>query len=917
MSFLKIFNKEQWTAVATAGICLILLVFGLAGGVSAEKGGKISASDREYERPRGASAEMVAEKYEVYGGTTIYPGQSASRLAVPYVRPPQPRAQELPAPRFRPGPATKVLNGLDVKLKYPKLSAAAPVVPDTALPSAADLAGLKGLEEPAVEPQKDRRLEKEREHYTIIHKRTNRKYEGRLLGRMPDGSYILQIAKSGARITFKPGDVREVLNNDTWEVWYRKQSQKIRPGADEAGKRTALAKSAMEKGMIPEAKEELGLALKARPDYAPAALLLGKIAYDQSDFNGAVAAYEKCLEELSTGRAAADLHYEKGRCLRAVNFLEGAAASFENAIDASPLHAASKLALARTQLEMGDHARARASANDFIVKLGRLRQTPAPRKAEGFLLRGLGLLAAGKLGPARADFQQSLQLVTLPETVNAVAAVDAVEGKLQEAATGFVKAIQADQYQIDAWTNLGALLLLAGRWADAEAIYIAASQRDPVSVEAVVGRTVAQIMAGRAEAEATLQRALDMDPGHAQAHMVMGYLKLQADAADEALRHYRLALQADYSYLPAYSGAAAAYLANAEAADEAEAEKLRVSAATLLRVMKDYDTTNAGTLTALGCAYAAMRQPEDAQQELREAIAQREQSQKPVDPLIFYALGYVDYHWGPGATEEERITGSVRTFRQAVQLKAQTKDPFGLAVIAECEAVLRAIEEWLLTVVRFDETFQRPSSSSLGPSWVETEGQYGLDVILENFPNTGGRAKIFGNQAIKDFGLTSISRDIPPREFYAMESTFIVGKPAKVEFGLSILTDVQGDSRIGFHLAVDQNGRVKFRPRGSYPGEMDGRDTSVGWSPIRTPLPDPKEITFRITRLIKNRRSLFTVWFWNEAQGQWMLGQKDIPIHAPDPPKANWRVSIWARALRGQEVVLYLDNIRVFERSER
>src|SRR6185369_5487955 len=193
---------------------------------------------------------------------------------------------------------------------------------------------------------------------------------------------------------------------------------------------------------------------------------------------------------------------------------------------------------------------------------------------------------------------------------------------------------------------------------------------------------LAQLMAGKKDAPATITRAEQADPKNPQVLMVTGLLLLRSAQDEEALQKFVTALRAEYFFLPAYSGAAAAYLRTARklamGKDEASGRKaaeLRINATTLLQRIRDFDPNRPGAWLGLGIAYAAMGRPEDARNALRNASGN--------DPLLFYTRGYLEYVYAD-AQPQDRVELAKREFDAAVKLETTAVDPVSQRVIADC-----------------------------------------------------------------------------------------------------------------------------------------------------------------------------------------------------------------------------------------
>jgi len=708
-------------------------------------------------------------------------------------------------------------------------------------------------------------------------------------------------------------EVKEYLTNNTHQRQYEIDSESLQKyGGKEAEERFKLAQRLVEQGMIPEAKAELKKAIEARKDYLEAILLLGQLSSDTSDFETALATYRAGLD---AGASAGELWYEIGRVLRAISLHEGALAAFEKAVESQPRLHKGRIALARAHLEMGGHATAIETATDFFTKLGTAPDTTPAHRADSHAVRGMALVRAGQLDKARADFAETLKIEPAnAEALNGNGAAFALEGQFPQAGPEFVKAIRANQYLTEAWTNLAALFLLGGKWAEAEQLSAAAQQRDPASVEALLGAGLAQLRPGKKDAPTTIGRAEQMDPKHLQVLMVTGLFLLRQGQDEEGLQKFVSALRQEYHFLPAYSGAAAAYLRTGRklgmARDDASAKKAdeaRVNAATLLQAIRDFNPNAPGPWAALGCAYAVMQRPQDAHLALRQAMTLSQQ--KGLDPLILYAQGYLEYYYGNAANPGQRLDDARKEFEQAVKLKDTATDPHSQRVIADCEAAIAAIDSWKKTALRLLQNFDGPDAKSIGPGWLESKN-YNVQIS-----RAGGRGKFAGKQAIKDWGLTSLSHEIPGADFYSFEVTLSPEKLGdKAEFGVSLFTTKTGDHWSGLSVGFDAAGKARISTN-SQDRDMDGHDMSIGWTDIKVAPPNPKEITLKLSVAEVKRQKTLSVSFWNAQKGDWVVAVPNIGFNPGS--QGAWRIAAWTRAWKDLDILLYVDNVRVLDQARR
>ncbi|HYF01399.1 MAG TPA: tetratricopeptide repeat protein, partial [Planctomycetota bacterium] len=903
MNFLRALNKEQWTALGAAILGAFLLAGGLAGGVAPTGEIPTSGAPYDYERPGLTGLELPDEAFERYWqGRNPMPEQAVSRLALPYLKAPEPREADLAAPLFRPGPTTDAYNRLSTKAKYPVLEPGAPAAPEP-LP-AADLQALLKLEEPEVKSRADRRHERERA-LSVVTLKTGIRYEGEMT--VIGDTVRMKVKDGGAVLTLKRSDIAELKQSLTFEQEYQERSRKAGAAAKPAEERHKLAVDLLQWGMVPEAREELRRAIELRKDYADAILLRVQLDAEAGDYDAAMALLE---EGLAAGASPADLQCEAGRLLRLLGLPGAAALAYEKAVEASPRHAKAKAGLARSLLEDGQTAAAEAVASDFATKLLSSADIPAASKAEALVVRATALLRKGAPDKAQADFAEALKLDPQnAEAMNGQGVLQALEGNWAAAGGSFAQAIRANQYRTEAWTNLATLFLLAGRWADAEGVYLAAQQRDPVSAEAIAGQGVAQLLAGRGkDAAATLERALQLDPRHRTALTALGHHHLVQGADDAALKSFVEALRADPWHLPSYAGAAAAYLRSARglaaqadavkdetraAALSRQAAERRLTAEALLRTVKDHDPNRPDAWIALGCAYAGMGRADEARQALRMAASLRQDQNLPASPLIHFALGYVEYYHGAG-DEPARVEAALAEFATGAKLREAAKDPFSQRLAVECEAAREAVEEWKVSAVRFDDRFERDTSKTVGPAWLENDGRYGIEVGIENVPGKGGRVKFAGRQAIADWGVTTLSREIPPEGFHLLEATLMPEKVEKAEYGLALYYSETGTSRVGFHVGFDVQGRLRFHASAADPRDLDRKDMLLGggWTEIKAAVPAKDQVHLRVVKSERGRQVLLTVYVQDVEKGEWIPVRKDIPI-SQAAAKSGWRVAVF------------------------
>src|SRR6185503_6770348 len=257
MDFFRGLNKEQWTAFAAVVLCALLLLFGIGGGAAAGPDTLKGGAEQPYNALAPRYAELPDEKFERYWSKRIFPTESAVRLALPVLKAPEPREEEMPVPAFRPGPAWELYNKLGGPVKYPMLIPGAPAIADANLPTAAEIAELAKLEEPAQQGKADLRDKKDRE-FAIIELKSGAKWEALEITDVNVGGWLMYKDKAGNRKRVAMAEVKNVLGNNSHQKQYELDSDALKTyGGKEAEERYKLAQKCVDQGMIPEAKAEL------------------------------------------------------------------------------------------------------------------------------------------------------------------------------------------------------------------------------------------------------------------------------------------------------------------------------------------------------------------------------------------------------------------------------------------------------------------------------------------------------------------------------------------------------------------------------------------------------------------------------------------------------------------------------------
>ncbi|WP_146590389.1 tetratricopeptide repeat protein [Posidoniimonas polymericola] len=161
------------------------------------------------------------------------------------------------------------------------------------------------------------------------------------------------------------------------------------------------AKTAQEDSVAEAAWSNLGL---ARFNQA-SSLAATKPSQAAPVYRQAVAAFEQLLAKFPASGQAGGAQYYRGESLAALGQHEQAAQAYRAALEnqaASPLHTAARVALASSELELGQTNQAEATLNTLIAA-GPIGQTAG----EAYTLRGESRLAGGNAVGAAEDFAQA------------------------------------------------------------------------------------------------------------------------------------------------------------------------------------------------------------------------------------------------------------------------------------------------------------------------------------------------------------------------------------------------------------------------------------------------------------------------------------------------------------------------------
>jgi tetratricopeptide (TPR) repeat protein len=325
-------------------------------------------------------------------------------------------------------------------------------------------------------------------------------------------------------------------------------------------------------------------ALRLRPGYLPARLMLAKSLLDGNHVDESRVLYGSLVEEHPE---AAEAHYGLGRIEASRGELASAVARLEKACALFPGFGAAHFALARAYRDLGEKEKAQEQLALYQKdKLG-WPAVPDPllaavlelkTGASALLRKGIQLAEAGELAPAVEEHE---------------------------------KALRADPKLLRAHVNLIRLYALLGEPEKAAEHYRAAVAVDPSAAEAHYNHGV--LLTGRGkpeEAREAFRRALELNPAYAEAHNNYAYLLMTSGRLEEAARHYRSALESKPDHRMAHFNLGRILIQQGRVPEAIEH---------FHKTLGPEDEETARCMYALGAAYARAGNREEALRYMREA----------------------------------------------------------------------------------------------------------------------------------------------------------------------------------------------------------------------------------------------------------------------------------------------------------
>ena len=315
-----------------------------------------------------------------------------------------------------------------------------------------------------------------------------------------------------------------------------------RPPVPDAAQLLQKALGLHQLGLLAEAEPHYRAILAQLPHHFDALHLLGVIAYQRQDFEGALRLIGRALQ-IDPNNAAA--HSNIGSAWRGLKRHDEALASYDRALALMPGHVE---ALHNRGIVLHDLGRDEAALASYERVLA-LR----PGHAEALAHRGASLAALGRTEAALASLERALALKPGDAAIlhghgTALAAL----GRHEAALVSYDRALALKPDFAEALSNRGTALRALKRPEEALASYDRALALRPDYAEVLNNRGTILVELRRAEeALASYDRALALLPDHVEFHNNRGTALFALKRHDEALASYRQALLRD----PDFAGA--------------------------------------------------------------------------------------------------------------------------------------------------------------------------------------------------------------------------------------------------------------------------------------------------------------------------------------------------------------------------
>jgi tetratricopeptide (TPR) repeat protein len=314
---------------------------------------------------------------------------------------------------------------------------------------------------------------------------------------------------------------------------YRKALQ-LNPNYAQARYNLSLALDKL--GEFSEEQEQLEEAVKLDPKLGSAhdqlgllALRIGKLDKAEQEFKSALLINPQDAEALDSLGVIYSLKGNEAQ----------ATAMFQRSIESDPKYAKAYLDLGMTLAQHGQYAEAERQFQTAIKM--------APDNESGYTGLGMLLAKTGREGEAIQSFRKAVALdPSSPEAHVNLGIALADQYDLAGGLAQFSEAIRLDPHFAKAHYNLGRFYFYTGKYAEARKELETACQIQPDYPDALYSQALTERQLNNLpRATELLERVVALSPGNADAQYLLGQNLDRMGKKDEAIAHWKIAVQAD------------------------------------------------------------------------------------------------------------------------------------------------------------------------------------------------------------------------------------------------------------------------------------------------------------------------------------------------------------------------------------
>jgi tetratricopeptide (TPR) repeat protein len=274
-----------------------------------------------------------------------------------------------------------------------------------------------------------------------------------------------------------------------------------------------------------EAHKRLSDLLARQPKHSPALLLKARFLLAERQLDGAL---EQAKAATDADPTSVQAQFFLGKVFAATSQFSDAAKAFGDVLKLNPRAVAAQTELSRVQL---------ADRNiDASIESARQVLQGQPDNADARLLLARGLVARGELRSAEFELKALLaKYPNVPSVLSQIGVVSLAKGDHVVARRFFERALALDGGSLEALSGLVRLDVAAKKATEARTRVEAQLIQRPRDVNLLLLAAATFVAAddpGRAEL--ALRRAIDIAPGHLEAHAVLGQLLMSEEKLEQA-----------------------------------------------------------------------------------------------------------------------------------------------------------------------------------------------------------------------------------------------------------------------------------------------------------------------------------------------------------------------------------------------